>query len=354
MQELALNYLVYKTLRITWQYNEYSFFYSDLINNSRENSSLINELVKRIDEDKSHITLKIRQTISFLLCHHIMPEEDMAIDLLGANIKKALNEDLRQNISSFQKETIKKKRLRLNATDGGAAANFIPQIIDMLPPPFFKVEMNLVGKNKSDGKKFSFQTLSSGEKQMIYTVGSVLYHLNNVDSVCKRVESDDLYYPHINIILEEIELYYHPEMQRKLISHIIKNIKKLNLKTESIQILLITHSPFVLSDIPNNNILYLENGKPCEINTSESFGANIFELLKDSFFLTDGALGVHSYSILCNMFSQLNKGQLRKSDLKTIKQMTQYIGEPFLKDELTKLIQIKEKRYDSNRNKRQK
>lgn len=338
LHECAINYLVYKTLRITWQYNEYSFFYSDLINNKRQLDLLICDLVKRIDEDKSHITLKIRQTISFLLCHHISCGEDILINEISKVVTKALKEDLLKNIRPFQEQS--KKSLHLLASDGGAAGNFRPVLIDMLPPPFFKVDINM--KNNDTGvKTYKFSTLSSGEKQLIYTIGSILYHLRNVDSVRERGETDDTYYQHINIILEEIELYYHPEMQRKLISYLVNNINRLHLNTLSIQIMLVTHSPFVLSDIPGNNVLYLTEGKPSEDKMPESFGANIFELLKDNFYLKDGPIGVHSYSVLKKMFELLNEKEIDRNDYETIRQMTEYVGEPFLKEELEKLLQLK-------------
>lgn len=352
LNELALNYLVYKTLRITWQYNNYAFFYSDLINKGRALPLLINDLVKAINEDRSHITLKIRQTICYLLCHHLIPGNEQSILSIGQRIEQALKNELTQNIPLFQQETVKKSTdtLKLNATDGGGYIGFNPAVIDMLPPPFFKVEMNMIDADTRE--IFTFSTLSSGEKQMIYTIGSILYHLKNVDSVRERPESDDIYYEHINIILEEIELYYHPEMQRKLISYILNSIKKLNLSTKSIQILLVTHSPFVLSDIPGNNVLYLDKGKPCNTHNPESFGSNIFELLKDSFYLENGPVGAHSYQIMTEMFKKLNAKKMPKKDFDAIKCMVPYIGEPFLQAELKKLITIKEIEYAANKNKK--
>lgn len=47
--------------------------------------------------------------------------------------------------------------------------------------------------------------------------------------------------------------------------------------------MIVTHSPFILSDIPECNVLYLgtdEDHKP-----GLTFGANIYDLLQDSFFL---------------------------------------------------------------------
>jgi ABC-type multidrug transport system ATPase subunit len=343
--EYALNYLVYKTLRITSQYKEYSFFYSDLINNKRKLSLLIRDLIMRIDEDKSHITLKIRQTINFLICNHFHCVEKKTIEEVAISLKYSLDEGLSKNIGKLQQKS--SKTLNSTAIDGSAFANFKPTMIDMLPPPFFKVEMNLIEKNKLDEKTFKFSTLSSGEKQMTYTIGSLLYHLKNVDSVKDRGETDDLYYKHINVILEEIELYYHPEMQRKLLSYILESIQKLEIKTLSLQIILITHSPFVLSDIPCNNVLYLKDGKSFNEERTESFGANIFELLRDNFYLNDGPIGVHSYNTLKEMFKLLNKKRINNSDFTSVKNMTQYIGEPFLKQELKRLIYLKENENDS-------
>ncbi|RXM40753.1 hypothetical protein BOQ62_04055 [Chryseobacterium sp. CH21] len=68
-------------------------------------------------------------------------------------------------------------------------------------------------------------------------------------------------------------------------------------KIKNIQIIFTTHDPLTLSDIPNRNVAYLkkeenktevlsENEKP-----TKSFGANITDLLSDSFFIKDGLMG---------------------------------------------------------------
>ena len=64
-----------------------------------------------------------------------------------------------------------------------------------------------------------------------------------------------------------------------------------------IQIIFTTHDPLTLSDIPNNNIVYLkkENNKTIildnENKPKKSFGANITDLLADSFFIDNGLMG---------------------------------------------------------------
>ncbi len=136
-----------------------------------------------------------------------------------------------------------------------------------------------------------FSQLSSGEKQKIYSINSIVYHIKEIDRKKK--------YKHINLILDEIELYFHPELQRTYISDVIKAIKKVG--TENIlgiNITFITHSPFILSDIPESKILFLDKeSKDIDAKTVpqersvKTFGANIHTLLSDSFFMENGLMG---------------------------------------------------------------
>lgn len=50
--------------------------------------------------------------------------------------------------------------------------------------------------------------------------------------------------------------------------------------------IVVTHSPFVLSDVPSCHVLYLANGHP-ERNDNETFAANIHALLHNQFFIKD-------------------------------------------------------------------
>ena len=54
----------------------------------------------------------------------------------------------------------------------------------------------------------------------------------------------------------------------------------------------VTHSPFVLSDMPKGNILYLDEGRNVTAEKHlNTFGANVNELLCQSFFLSSGFMG---------------------------------------------------------------
>lgn len=86
-------------------------------------------------------------------------------------------------------------------------------------------------------------------------MSSILYHVHNIYTI--KYAENRRPYNCVQIILEEIEQYYHPEYQRVLIATLIEYLNKLNIdKNFRIDILLVTHSPFVLSDIPMENILF--------------------------------------------------------------------------------------------------
>lgn len=95
--------------------------------------------------------------------------------------------------------------------------------------------------------------------------------------------------------MDEIELYFHPELQRNYLSYLHHTISKSNSNNIlGINILFVTHSPFILSDIPNTKILFLDkdikdiNSKTIS-STKEikTFGANIHELLINGFFMNN-------------------------------------------------------------------
>ena len=136
-------------------------------------------------------------------------------------------------------------------------------------------------------------------------------------------------------------------IKRNLINDIIESIKKIHLKeVDAINILLITHSPFILSDIPDSNILFLtEKGLPEENRVNiKTFGGNIHELLAHSFFLNNGFIGEFAKNRIQTIIDKLNPDKKKsKKDLNRdlIWKEIQIIGEPFLKDKLEEMYYSK-------------
>ena len=138
--------------------------------------------------------------------------------------------------------------------------------------------------------------MSSGEQQMLYSLSYVVYHMKNAASN-QNIQSG-IPYRNINLLFDEAELYYHPEYQRQFIDKLLGILKRSHLENEidSINITIVTHSPFILSDIPNSNILALKEGKRESFKTN-TLGANIYDLLNNQFFM-DSAIGSHVEEII--------------------------------------------------------
>ena len=267
----AIDYLTYKTLKISVLYSQYKrYFYANHHNiRSRVDEKQLKALVIRLSLDKSHITRKIRHILAYICYGMYENQLEYDISLLSDKAKEIIDKEVAKG-NPFGKQ-------------------FIYGIDDLVPPPIFDVKIQLV--DQQNGNDVAFETLSSGEKQQAFVVSSILYHLGNIESVFRDNNKNRIAYSNVCIILEEIELYFHPQFQKNLIKYILDGIKQMSfVHIEGIQLMMVTHSPFVLSDIPTSNILALENGMQSDTKL-QTFGANIYDMLNTSFFLHNSTIG---------------------------------------------------------------
>ncbi len=251
----AIGYLVCKTLKISKTYRQYNKFYRDHHGISfKINHDILKDLIKRLYLDKSHITKKIRQILGYIVY---------------GIYDNVINENSFIHISNIPTKT---------ADVFAQKSSFINSIDDLVPPPIFDVSICL--KNNETGDDVHFETLSSGERQQVYSISSLLYHLSNINSVWFDTNGQRVVYEHLNIILEEIELYFHPELQRTYLKRLFDGIKQIDIPNiKSLNICFVTHSPFVLSDIPARNILaFRQIIKSMQNNRNANIADNDLEL----------------------------------------------------------------------------
>ena len=225
---------------------------------------------------------------------------------------------------------------------------YVREIEDMIPPAFLDVKIELKNKVSEKSGKIAFETLSSGEKQQVYSISSILYHLMNINSVEEDKSSNRYIYHYVNIILEEIELYFHPDFQKNYISMLLDGLAQIKLDNiYGVNICFITHSPFVLSDIPKGNLLVLEEGKSVGDNKLKSFGANIYDMLKSSFFIKGSPIGVYAQWVITRVIIAMRTWRFIKEypelkDAKLIKMVSSS------KIDIDDIAFLKQYSYDSN------
>lgn len=139
----------------------------------------------------------------------------------------------------------------------------------------------------------------------------------------------------ILLIIDEIDAFLHPRWQQTILTHItrwINESEKFNDK--KVQLIIATHSPIILSDIPSEKIVYLE--KPCRVknNTQLTFGANINTLFYDSFFMDQGSIGEIAKQKIQDAMNVLNNKVAEQSELDEAMYIIDNIGEKFIREKL--------------------
>lgn len=318
----ACIYLVYKTLSIAGTYPSYSE-YEDFGNTSLifeksiedEYIHRIRALVQNIKKDKSHITTKVRQTIHFLDAFN-----------QGHSIDPCFS------FSDYGGFIIPQK----------AKDNSLESLMELMPPPIFRYEILLKKTNGGKNAIIPFYKLSSGERQFLFMVSTILYHIINI----KSVPTNRIHYRCMNIVLDEVEICFHPEYQRTFLHKLINMITRLNLNSHcAFNIMVTTHSPFLLSDIPHTNVLYLKNGEICDNNAMKNpFAANVNDILLQSFFLENGFMGEFVKGKIISLISFLTDNKKSDWNMAKADKFIALIGEPLLKERLESLYEEKRNR----------
>ena len=188
--------------------------------------------------------------------------------------------------------------------------------------------------------------LSSGAEQLVNLLSRIYIQIEENNKVKNN--------KFILLVVDEPDIYLHPQWQKQFIQILIDFFKE-NYKDIKFHIIFTTHSPFLLSDIPKENIIFLDKDDKgnCKVvkglkEKKQTFGANIHTLLSDSFFMEDGLIGefaknkirtikvAHQYIIHKNKKNFLFKESYKQSRNFLIKELARFwqiqklIGEPFL------------------------
>ena len=318
----AFMYLIDKTLSVSRNYPDYED-YSELSDAFFDlehkllphEKDMVVSLIEKVKKEPSHIGVKVHQTLHFL-------ERLIYID-------EAEQSEMNNNGFSYE-EYIQQFFPDMNI-EGPKT------IMEYYPPPIFRNYIYL--KNDMDQECIEFPLLSSGERQYLFMLSAYLYHLRNIISVPE--DAGRVKYHNVCLFLDEIELCFHPEYQRLFVANLLQSLKD-NKVTESVNVnvVLTTHSPFVLSDIPQSNILYLENGEDVKEQMKvKTFASNINELLAESFFLNGGFVGEFACQVVNDLTSfLLGKQHERRWDMDSADQLIETVGDDVVKIQLRRLF----------------
>ena len=364
-EKLAWDYVVYKTLKIIGTYDKFDALAKAILNFEKVDEKKIGEELRSLFRDNSHVTLKLRQALNFLKYKVFREHYEEIILLFDAYKRYQYQLDLFKQMNlkldyetghmtanipdGYSKEdmphfNVNPETGMLSITYNDSNEHPIPVIYmddgsimarypgeqEILPPPIFDMELMLIEKdNISEDVKFNMEDafpmsgLSSGERQIAGAVSNFAFHLANIDSVWEDknlkligkigngISTEDkrflFRYKHVNVIFDEVELYFHPDLQRRFVKYLLDALRNLDLQhIEGVNIQLVTHSPFVLSDIPATNMLCLSSDDEEEKPFGNTFAANIHDLFNNRFILLDtiGELAKKEILELVNLYDR--------------------------------------------------
>lgn len=190
-----------------------------------------------------------------------------------------------------------------------------------------------------------YTILSSGEKAML-DMYSRIY-----DTLISRHQHDSNYSWPTLFVFDEAEIGFHPEWQRSYVKNItlfLEDMAKMasdlhrhyhpNAPDFHYQVILTSHSPIILSDIPSQCAIMLRRKRDenrtenLSVTRKQTFGTNIFELYKDSFFLEEGLVG----KFATDYIQQLDKDieSVTPGNKEKLKKKVMLVGDRVVRDYL--------------------
>lgn len=172
--------------------------------------------------------------------------------------------------------------------------------------------------------------ISSGHKAYLNLFASI-------SSELRYAKSENLL-----LCIDEGDLYLHPKWQTEFFDKIITILPKLF--SGNIQLILTSHSPFILSDLPKQCVTIVDP----EINASQSvidghllpldtFAGNLYSLYRSPFFLENKRLSDFSSSKIKYVIDRLKNIEVSDLEKKALDQTIRLVGDKIIKLQLEKL-----------------
>ena len=166
--------------------------------------------------------------------------------------------------------------------------------------------------------------------------------ISKVTLAVDEIENGD----NIVLLIDEPDRAIHPELARNFIDILLRNLNECQERT--IQVVLSSHSPFIVTDILPENVYAItkeeSNNKSIIKQKQDTFATNIYYLLMDTFML-ENTFGKYSYDKIKDVIKRLKYDEIEEQELNSIKGFIDRIGEKTVRKKLLELYYAKDRRY---------
>ena len=185
--------------------------------------------------------------------------------------------------------------------------------------------------------------MSSGERafQNFFSWINLLPKFNMIDSAIVNEIPN-----HIMLLIDEIDLYMHPEWQQKYMKAMLEELEN-QFSDRSLQVVFATHSPLCLSDIPKENCIYLYRTDRLHVKSrkdmKQTFGRDIYTLLADAFYLDDITMGSFARDYIQELFAEIDHlsadvQNVSCDDVVRLQKKIDYIGNDIISFKLRQML----------------
>ena len=222
--------------------------------------------------------------------------------------------------------------------------NYLERVLEL-------VELQFRGKSILDFLDFDTDPrMSAGERSFFDTWGRMYHHFRESVDFTNRYKfrgpNFDISNPgtwpkprssDVMIFFDEAETTMHPDWQRRIVRMAIWFFEAFAPWMRP-HIIFATHSPILLSDVPMGNVVLLDKDKEEKDKTvvatdkeTKTFAANIFDLYKDSFFMSSGTVGAFARTKLDALVKKISDAVRSKTGEKIGSEewkMVELVGDP--------------------------
>ena len=206
-------------------------------------------------------------------------------------------------------------------TQNEAVVNFLHKY------DFYLETRNNEGNNSiSEILEVKLPKMSEGQRVFLDIVAkaiTAIYKINPKDSLV--------------LMVDEPDRALHPELARKFIAVLLEKVKAC--KDRNVQIVLSSHSPFIVTDILPEGVYSIkeESGKRIISSKKDTYATNIYSLLMDSFML-ENTFGQYSYQKLQDIIKLLKEQKnVSEEELERSKMIIDRVGEKTIKNKMMQL-----------------
>jgi len=147
--------------------------------------------------------------------------------------------------------------------------------------------------------------------------------------------------PNLLLCIDEGDLYLHPRWQIEFFDKLLKVLP--SIYSGNIQLILTSHSPFLLSDLPKQNITILKrdeigyslDGIDLDINT---FGGNLYDLYAEPFFLGNRRTSDFAYDKIKYLIEKAESKTYTEKEKKDLLKLTNILGDEIIKFRINSLL----------------